>query len=408
MFINILRKTGKFISQNVVSILLFLMISFSVVNALSGRSLLLIIILPILSIITGIIFYVQHRRSNSTKKSIAALHETVEEFVANRTVEEFPDSMMSNDETKAFCQTLKQLFSIVQERTTNSNNYVSMKECVTENMQVLETELKEVHSASEKLAQIMKETADTSENIAASTLDMISSVQFITDKSNQGVATVDEIRDRASALNERMTQAQQKAKLVFDQSKHDLSEAIENSRVVEQISVLSDSIIQITTQTNLLSLNATIEAARAGEAGKGFTVVAGEIRRLAEQSKLVVSKIQRITEQVQQSVNDLSASSLRLLDFMTRDVYNDYMSMLEVAGKYTDDAHFVNDMVADFNTASRDLFTSVNDAMGEIDNISQAAVDGADRTMKIKQELSDIFQKFTSIAKSIENCQTAI
>ena len=59
-----------------------------------------------------------------------------------------------------------------------------------------------------------------------------------------------------------------------------------------KINVLTESILQITEQTNLLSLNATIEAARAGEAGKGFAVVADEIRKVAENSKDTANKIQ--------------------------------------------------------------------------------------------------------------------
>jgi methyl-accepting chemotaxis protein len=146
--------------------------------------------------------------------------------------------------------------------------------------------------------------------------------------------------------------------MVFDGTRAELGEAIENSKVVEQISILSESIIQITAQTNLLALNASIEAARAGEAGRGFTVVAEEIRKLAEQSKGVVSKIQNITDQVKDSVNHLADSSNKLLEFMSTDVNNDYMSMLEIADKYNLDASFVSSMVSDFDSTSNDLLKS--------------------------------------------------
>ena len=62
----------------------------------------------------------------------------------------------------------------------------------------------------------------------------------------------------------------------------------------KDISNLSESISEIANETNLLALNAAIEAARAGEAGRGFSVVAEEIRKLAEQSKDTVTKIQNI------------------------------------------------------------------------------------------------------------------
>lgn len=70
-----------------------------------------------------------------------------------------------------------------------------------------------------------------------------------------------------------------------------------------EISIITDTINSISEQTNLLALNAAIEAARAGEAGRGFSVVAEEIRKLAEQSTEATNQIQSVIEKITTKAN---------------------------------------------------------------------------------------------------------
>jgi Methyl-accepting chemotaxis protein len=74
---------------------------------------------------------------------------------------------------------------------------------------------------------------------------------------------------------------------------------------VDETSQITDFIKNISNQTNLLGLNAAIEAARAGQEGKGFSVVAGEIRKLAVNSKNAVVQIEQGLKHMQESINSI-------------------------------------------------------------------------------------------------------
>jgi methyl-accepting chemotaxis protein len=148
----------------------------------------------------------------------------------------------------------------------------------------LSEQIEDVSATTEEMSAGMEEMAASAEEMNATSAEIDRAVESIAGKAQDGAVAAGEISNKASRLSENFAISQQSAMKVFHEVKDKLEQALADAKAVEQINVLADSILQITSQTNLLALNAAIEAARAGEAGRGFAVVADEIRKLAETS----------------------------------------------------------------------------------------------------------------------------
>ncbi|MDZ5010777.1 methyl-accepting chemotaxis protein, partial [Clostridium perfringens] len=112
-----------------------------------------------------------------------------------------------------------------------------------------------------------------------------------------------EIKNRATKVKKDSKIAKENTNEIYIEIEKDVLKNIEQGKVVNDIKIMADSIENIAGQTNLLALNAAIEAARAGEQGRGFSVVAEEVRKLAEQSSSAVVEIQNTIESVKKVFN---------------------------------------------------------------------------------------------------------
>lgn len=149
-------------------------------------------------------------------------------------------------------------------------------------LEVLSNNINNISSLIDKLKNISSETVLTSKNTEKQVSQSISCSQ----KEHEAIASNAE---KMLVLRQKI---QMIAELILELSEH--SQQIGNT-----ISVVDD----IAEQTNMLALNAAVEAARAGEHGKGFSVVASEIRKLADESKQAITKITSLTSNIQYTTN---------------------------------------------------------------------------------------------------------
>ena len=172
-----------------------------------------------------------------------------------------------------------------------------LKDCMVETIHFIEESSGQVTAGSGNLA-------DTSQSLAEGATEQASAVEEL----QATITTIaDEAEKSAESAEQAYHQSQQYADMA-DNSSTDIKEMVDAmariNEASEKIGNIISEIENIASQTNLLSLNASIEAARAGEAGRGFSVVADQIRQLAEESSKSAVDTRTLIEKTMQEIDN--------------------------------------------------------------------------------------------------------
>lgn len=274
---------------------------------------------------------------------------------------------------------------------------------VMTDVKALNDELTDISATTQELSAAMQETSASSTQIGEMAKQIEDVSRSVATRSQEGALKVADIHGRAEAAKGNTTLSKQKASDIKKRISEELKQALEDARVVDEIKTLADSIQSITSQTNLLALNASIESARAGESGRGFAVVAGEIQALAEQTRMIVENIQKLTGDVTTAVNNLSGFAGQLMDFVAQDVSKDYGMFLKVADDYNGDAEYMNELVTDFSAVSQELLASVEAVASSIEDVGLATTESTTGVVTIATNSNDLSARSGSILENVRD-----
>jgi twitching motility protein PilJ len=174
----------------------------------------------------------------------------------------------------------------------------------------------------------------------------------------------------------------------------------------QKISRIVNLIGNFAAQTNLLALNAAIEAARAGEEGRGFSVVAEEVRDLAEQSATSTAEIEQLVEEIQTQTNEVVAA----METGTEQVVTGTKLVQNAREKLTQIAMVskqVNTIVREIAIAA-DNQTKTSDRMGQtMQEVSAIAKDTSKQSEDVAQSFSELLQVAQDLQVSVSQFKVA-
>lgn len=252
--------------------------------------------------------------------------------------------------------------SLNEGTATMKDTVVSLADCATDNMATTEELSAGIMSTNGSIQQM---------NTEVNTITEL--VRQVNEQVNNGSRKSDVLLDSTKEMVTNAEQTLQSTEEKIKQTREKIGKALEELQALTKINTMADQILDITSQTNLLSLNASIEAARAGEAGRGFAVVAGEIGNLATSSSRTVNEIQTICQDTNSSISNIEKCFEEILEFMEKDVATYFKNIAQTSEQCHGDVDELKRMIQEIESTSSGVVESVDNILMQTEAIYSAS-----------------------------------
>lgn len=378
-------------------------LSYTSNNSTYIKSLIITIFIVALgfAIAIGLGLFISHIISTQVKKvlvfSEALGHGDLTKFIEIDTTDEIGTL------SKALNNAKENIKNLIIQIIDSSNDISATSEELSATTEEISSQMEEVNESTEQISMRAQDLSATAEEASVSSEEISTTTNMLAKNADNATISINEIRKRAIDIKSKAIRSIEQSNLIYDENCTNILAAIENSKVVNEVKIMADSIGEIAEQTNLLALNAAIEAARSGEQGQGFAVVAGEVKSLAEQSAAAVTKIQDMVSQIQNAVGNLAKSGKDVLEFMSNNVKPNYEFLMNTGVQYEKDAEFIQEIVEKFALSSKQIDEVVLQVGSAIQIVSESAEESATNSESILISINEITCAISDIAESSQN-----
>lgn len=278
----------------------------------------------------------------------------------------------------------------IQTEASFTGDFVSLKESIDTIIGSLNETMAQMNSAADLVADHSDGTSQGAKNLADSTTDQASVLEELT-------ASILSVSDQVKLTAENVSKANQRSKEAeknVEDCNRQMQSMIQAMADIKEgsakISDIIKNIESIAEQTNLLSLNAAIEAARAGEAGRGFSVVAEEVRSLAEESAQAAQNtaklITKSIETVENGTNIVNATARSLSQ-----VVSNTSEITGIISEIADAAREQATAIEQINTG----FEQMSDAVTTNSMTAQESASSSEELAAQAQNLKELVGRFS-------------
>ena len=340
-------------------------------------------------------------------------------FIVNDKIEEIVDSngdltkeinIKSGDEVENLSNSLNRLLAYIKDIITNINNNSEELKQVAEQLSKDVFKSQEnstnISATMEEMSAASEETAASIEEILESTKRINESMKEFLQKAQESKSLVDKLTSESEKLYKSSIETKETSNKNADIITNNVQEKIEQSKAVKEIESLTNTILEIASQTNLLSLNASIEAARAGEHGRGFAVVAGEIGKLAKDSADAANRIQEVSKIVIDSVDSLTEETNKMITFIKEDAMKGYDILLETSKNNQMNMSQIHDTMVYVEKETISISNTINEIDQNLDAISIAVDENAKGVTEVTSAIVDLTGNIASVDASSSKIET--